>query len=213
MNQNRGLDREDILHAILGAGLKPLPFSFYSRDTRTVACELLGTYMVRFSPEGTVCGRVVETEAYLGREDPACHSARGPTPRNAVMFGPAGRAYVYFIYGMYYCFNVTTEDEKTPAAVLLRALEPVAGIELMSRRRGTREIKKLCRGPGCLAQALGIDKEINGTSVVDGPVRFYPPLPHDLPGEIAVAPRVGITQAADWPLRYYLKGNPFVSRP
>ncbi|MGB9662158.1 MAG: DNA-3-methyladenine glycosylase [Moorellaceae bacterium] len=191
---------------------QPLPYEFFARDTVTVARELLGTYMAHFSLEGLTVGRVVETEAYLGPEDPACHSARGPTERNAVMFGPAGFVYVYLIYGMYYCVNVTTDKPEIAAAVLLRALQPIAGLELMERRRGTSQVRQLCSGPGRLAQAMGIDRRLNGTSAVEGPIRFYPPLPEDGVPEIAAAPRIGIRQAADWPLRYYIKGNLFVSR-
>ncbi|MGB9859988.1 MAG: DNA-3-methyladenine glycosylase, partial [Moorellaceae bacterium] len=140
---------------------QPLPYEFFARDTVTVARELLGTYMAHFSPEGLTVGRVVETEAYLGPEDPACHSARGPTERNAVMFGPAGFVYVYLIYGMYYCVNVTTDKPEIAAAVLLRALQPIAGLELMERRRGTSQVRQLCSGPGRLAQAMGIDRRLN----------------------------------------------------
>ncbi|MGI9950733.1 DNA-3-methyladenine glycosylase [Moorellaceae bacterium AZ2] len=191
---------------------EPLSYSFFARDTRAVAQELLGTYVAHFSPEGLTVGRVVETEAYLGREDPACHSARGRNKRNAVMFGPAGFIYVYLIYGMHYCVNITTDKAEVPAAVLLRALEPIAGLELMARRRGTPHIRQLCSGPGKLAQAMGIDRRLNGTSAVEGLVRFYPPLPGEVLPEIVAAPRIGISQAADWPLRFYIKDNPFVSR-
>ncbi|GFN24204.1 MAG: DNA-3-methyladenine glycosylase [Thermoanaerobacteraceae bacterium] len=191
---------------------EPLPYGFFARDTKIVAQELLGTYMAHFSPEGLTVGRVVETEAYLGRDDPACHSARGPTERNAVMFGPAGFLYVYLIYGMYYCVNVTTDRAEVPAAVLLRALEPVAGVELMRRRRSTSHDRQLCSGPGRLARAMGIDRNLNGESVVEGAVRFYPPLPGEARPDIVTAPRIGIREAADWPLRFYFKDNPYVSR-
>lgn len=189
----------------------PLGYDFFARDTKKVACELLGTYMVHFSPEGVTSGRVVETEAYLGPSDPACHSARGRTERNAVMFGPAGFVYVYLIYGVHYCINITTDKPEVPAAVLIRALEPVAGLELMQRRRGTHKLKELCRGPGRLAQAMGITRELNGTSAIEGPIRFYPPLPGDPRPDIVVAPRIGIREATDWLLRYYVRGSPFVS--
>jgi len=189
-----------------------LPETFFARDTKRVARDLLGAYMAHFSPEGLTVGKVVETEAYLGRHDPACHSARGPTARNAVMFGPAGFLYVYLIYGMYYCVNVTTDGAEVPAAVLLRALEPVAGVELMGQRRGTSHIRQLCRGPGRLARAMGIDRSLNGTSAVDGPVRFYPPLPGEARPDIVAAPRIGVREAVDWPLRFYIRDNPFVSR-
>jgi DNA-3-methyladenine glycosylase len=191
---------------------KPYPQEFYEQETEVVARELLGSYMVYLSPDGVLAGRVVETEAYTGPDDPACHSARGKKQRNAVMFGPAGRVYVYLIYGMYYCFNVTTDALTTPAAVLLRALEPLEGVAIMARRRGTEDIRNLCSGPGKLCQALGITKDMNGLSVVTGPIRFYRPRAEDQAGTVMVGPRVGISQAADWPLRFYLEGNPFVSR-
>ncbi len=191
---------------------EPYSQSFYEQETEIVARELLGSYMVYSSPEGLLAGRVVETEAYTGPHDPACHSARGKTQRNTVMFGPAGRVYVYLIYGMYYCFNVTTDSLAMPAAVLLRALEPLAGLEIMARRRGTENLRNLCSGPGKLCQALAINKDFNGFSVITGPIRFYPPRSGDKVGPVVAAPRVGITKAADWPLRYYLEGSPFVSR-
>ncbi|GAW92268.1 DNA-3-methyladenine glycosylase [Calderihabitans maritimus] len=188
-----------------------LPASFYARDTTQVAKELLGTYMVYHSPQGTVGGKIVETEAYLGAEDPACHSARGKTRRNAVMFGEAGHAYIYQIYGIHYCFNVTTDRPEVAAAVLIRALEPVIGIELMKARRGQEEITKLCSGPAKLVQAMGIPPELNGTSVVEGPVKFYRDK-NVQEQEIVTTTRIGISKAVDWPLRFYLAGNPHVSK-
>ncbi|NLW08213.1 MAG: DNA-3-methyladenine glycosylase [Clostridia bacterium] len=191
---------------------KPYPQEFYEQQTVVVARELLGSYMVYDSPDGLLVARVVETEAYTGPDDPACHSARGKKQGNAVMFGPAGRVYVYLIYGMYYCFNITTDSLTTPAAVLLRALEPLEGIGVMARRRGTDDLRNLCSGPGKLCQALGINKDFNGLSVVTGPIRFYPPDQGAEDRAVMVGPRVGISRAADWPLRFYLEGNPFVSR-
>ena len=196
-----------------------LPPRFYRRDPRMVARELLGKVLVRREPEGLRAGRIVEVEAYLGRADPAAHSAVGRTARNFVMFGPPGRAYVYFSYGNHWCLNVSTLPEGEAGAVLFRALEPLAGLELMARARRLRAeqiagrgARLLTSGPGRLAQALGVtrsrdnDKEFTDPSsdlviVDDG---FPPP-------EIAVTTRIGITKAADFPLRYVIAGNEFVS--
>lgn len=188
-----------------------LPLSFFERDTTLVARELLGKYLFHRDPEGMLAGRIVETEAYLGRDDPACHSYRGITPRCESMFGSAGRIYIYIIYGMYYCFNITTDVPEVPAAVLIRALEPVEGIEIMRKRRGKNKLRDLCNGPGKLATAMGFDKTFDGQSLLSGSVGVSP---GELrPGEkIVTAPRIGISKAVDWPLRFYLADNPFVSK-
>lgn len=182
---------------------------FYDQPTLTIAKGLLGQLLVHESEEGKVSGRIVETEAYLC-DDPACHAFRGETPRNRTMFGLPGQAYVYFIYGMYYCFNVVTAPLGVGEAVLIRALEPVEGIPLMQKRRKTQEIRQLCNGPGKLAIALGIETSHNGVDLTQGPLQIveYPSPPF----EIATTTRVGIRQAADQPLRFYIKGNPFVSK-
>lgn len=191
---------------------KTLDAAFYARDTVTVARELLGKLLVYNSPLGLTGGRIVETEAYLGPADPACHSARGYTVRNAVMFGPAGHAYIYQIYGMYLCLNITTDREDVAAAVLIRALEPVYGVDLMQQRCPRRSTRDLCRGPARLVQALGIDRELNGISVVTGPLRVVdnnaPPVD---PLDIVQAARIGISKGNDLLLRFYLKGNAYVS--
>jgi len=190
---------------------KVLPYSFYSRDTVEVARDLLGKLML-FEQDGfCVGGIVVETEAYLGTEDPSCHSARGKSKRNAVMFGPSGYAYIYLIYGMHLCFNVTTGPENSPEAVLIRALEPVEGLQVMRKNRGQENLYNLCSGPGKLVQALGLDMSLNGTSVVEGKVRFFA-RENQRPEKIVTTTRIGITKAADWPLRFYLEGNRFVSK-
>lgn len=189
-----------------------IPYSFYGRDTVKVARELLGKVMI-FQGKGIpVGGKVVETEAYLGREDPACHSAKGRSERNAVMFGPSGFAYIYLIYGMYLCFNVTTGPEDSPEAVLIRALEPVEGIQVMRRNRGQDSIYNLCSGPAKLVQALGIDMSLNGTSVVEGKVRFLDSSSSTTSVNIVETARIGISKAADWPLRFYVAESRFVSR-
>lgn len=190
---------------------KVLPYSFYMQDTCTVAKKLLGKIMLFEGDEGPVAGKVVETEAYLGLDDPSCHSARGKTKRNAVMFGPSGHAYIYLIYGIHLCFNVTSGPENSPEAVLIRALEPLEGIDVMRKNRGQDSIYNLCSGPGKLVQALGIDMSLNGISVVEGRVKFLED-PNQKPFSIVQTTRIGITKAADWPLRFYINGSRFVSK-
>jgi DNA-3-methyladenine glycosylase len=196
----------------------PLPAEFYRRSTVRAARDLLGAFLVHDSAEGRTIGRIVETEAYLFNGDPACHAHRGKTARNAAMFGPPGRAYIYFIYGMYNCFNVVTAPEGTGEAVLVRALEPVDGIELMQRRRGTRDIHNLCSGPGKLVLAMGLTREMNGQTLLSGALTIWPPSRYAAQfkaprkSEIVVTPRIGINAGAELPLRFYLKGNRFASR-
>lgn len=193
------------------AAARPLPASFYARDTVRVARELLGCFLVA-EVGGQLCGgRIVEVEAYVGPHDPADHGYRNrKTRRNAALFGPPGTAYVYFIYGSHWCFNAVTEREGYPAAVLIRALEPLWGIELMARRRGRGETKLLCSGPGRLCQALGIDGSFNGAPLDRGPLRIL--AGDGSSREVEIGPRVGITRAANWPLRFSLKSSPYRSR-
>ena len=194
--------------------MRVLPRSFYEDDTVTVARKLLGTLLVHETPQGRAAGRIVETEAYLFGNDPACHARKGKTRRNAVMFGPPGHAYIYFIYGMYYCLNVVTAPEGVGEAVLIRALEPVDGIALMQKRRRSAELKNLCSGPGKLVLALGISAALNGCPLTRGPLRIYAdPACAAASLEIEASPRIGITQGAELPLRFCLKGSPFSSRP
>jgi DNA-3-methyladenine glycosylase len=165
---------------------------FYARDTLTVARELLGQRLVRLLDGQRVAGRIVEVEAYIGEEDRACHAAPGRTVRNAVMYGPPGRAYVYFIYGMHHCFNVVTEREGFPAAVLVRALEPVEGIEVMRRNRDGRAGVELANGPAKLCYALRIDRALNGADLVSGDELW---IERDEPigdERVATGPRVGV---------------------
>jgi DNA-3-methyladenine glycosylase len=186
-----------------------LPRSFYARPTIEVARALLGKILVH----GETSGRIVETEAYLGGEDLAAHSARGLTDRTRVIFGPPGHAYVYFIYGMYECLNLIAEPDGQPGGVLIRALEPIAGIELMQRRRPTaHKLRDLTSGPGRLTLAMGITRAQNGVDVTRGSLTVRTAR-NEQPFEIEVTPRIGIRQCADWPLRYTIQGNPFVSQP
>lgn len=193
-----------------------LPPSFYERDTVAVAKDLLGCLLVHRN-ETAAMGWIVEVEAYL-RDDPAAHSYRGETPRNRTMFGPAGHAYVYRIYGLHTCVNIVTGPEGTGEAVLVRALEPAGGIELMQARRGTDDPLSLASGPGKLTQALGITMDLDGTSLSGGPLQVWSPesLPDHRPegadGEIVQTTRVGITKAADLPLRFYRNGSRYISR-
>jgi DNA-3-methyladenine glycosylase len=183
--------------------------TFYARDTVEVARGLLGKILVH----GETSGRIVETEAYLGGGgDLAAHSARGITDRTRVLFGPPGHAYVYFIYGMYECLNLVAEPDGKPGGVLIRALEPVAGIEIMQRRRpAAHTLRDLTSGPGRLTLALGITRAQNGVDVTRGSLTVR--TAEDAgPFEIEVTPRIGIRHCADWPLRFVVKGNPFVSR-
>lgn len=189
-----------------------LPRSFYARETEIVARELLGCIIEHDTPDGTASGMIVETEAYLGEHDEACHAAVGRTARTAPLYGAPGIAYVYFIYGMHWCFNAVTREEGSPSAVLVRALEPLSGIPLMRRcRPRVKSDRDLANGPGKLCCALGIGGEDNGLSLQRGPLvirhgRKYPD------SGVAVTPRIGISRSMDWPLRWIVKDNPHVSR-
>jgi len=202
--------------------LKP---EFFNRDPRKVARALLGKLLVLKTARGMLAGRIVETEAYLGKGDDAAHAASGKTARNSVLFGPPGFAYVYFIYGSYFCLNVSCLPDGVPGGVLFRALEPVAGIEKMAKARGMKlrgpddlgkvaVLRQIASGPGRLCQAFGVTRERdnakNFTSarsdlrIVDDGFRVR---------RVAVTPRIGITKSAAHPLRYVIAGNPFVSGP
>ncbi len=184
-----------------------LPRSFYARPAVQVSRDLLGKVLVH----GPAAGIIVETEAYLGGEDLAAHSARGVTNRTRVIFGPPGHAYVYLIYGMYECLNLVAEREGQPGCVLIRALEPVAGVDVMKARRGAEgRLHQLANGPGKLTLAMGITRRQNGADVTRGSlVVRLPASASEI--EIEVTPRIGITQSADLPLRFVMAGNEFVS--
>ena len=189
-----------------------LPREFYARDTELVARDLLGCVLECRTADGVASGRIVETEAYLGEHDLACHAAAGRTRRTAPLYGPPGTAYVYFIYGVHWCFNAVTREEGKPSAVLVRALEPLAGIDLMTTRRpAARRAIDLTNGPGKLCAALSIDVRHNELRLDRAPIRILvgEPIPRE---RVVLTPRVGITESADWPLRWYVADSPFVSR-
>lgn len=177
----------------------------FSAHSAEVARCLIGTLLL---VDG-VGGRIVETEAYDG-EDPASHSFTGPTPRNAAMFGPPGRAYVYRSYGIHWCLNFVCREAGHGAGVLIRALEPTAGLASMRRRRGLEDLRLLCAGPGRLGQALGITQALNGAALDAPPFEL---LCGEAPAELLAGPRIGISKAVDMPWRFGLKGSRFLSKP
>jgi len=184
---------------------------FFERYTPRVARELLGKNLVRQYDGNVLSGRIVETEAYRGAEDPASHAYRGITKRNAVMFGEPGRAYVYFTYGNHYCLNLTTEKTDVAGAVLIRALEPADGIEQMMINRGLDSAAQLTNGPGKLTKAMRIDLDLNGEDVVTSP-RLY--VTRSETGRLGVSSssRIGITRGVEFRWRFYISGNPNVSK-
>ena len=187
---------------------------FYARPTEEVARGLLGRILVSdIGGRGRqTTGRIVEVEAYVGPHDPACHAyGHRRTARTEPLYGPPGTAYVYFTYGMHWCLNAVTETKDFPAAVLIRALEPLEGLTTMRARRASDKDRQLCAGPARLCEALGVTGAVNGLSLQRGPLRIVD-APTPKKSEIVVSPRVGIRQAVDWPLRFYLKGSPWVSR-
>ncbi len=197
-------------------GGRPLPRAFYDRATLAVARDLLGTLLVRRSADGVAAGVIVETEAYIGESDPACHAASGLTPRNAPLYGDPGLAYVYFTYGMHCLFNAVAERRGFPAAVLVRALEPVDGEALMRRRRGRPSLPahELCRGPGNLARALGITLADNRTDLTRAPARGAGLWIEDRGieiAEVAWSPRIGIRVGLDRAWRCFVRGSGAVS--
>jgi DNA-3-methyladenine glycosylase len=194
---------------------RTLPPSFYARPTLEVAHDLIGKVLVHETPAGRAAGVIVETEAYIGEDDPACHAAPGRTPRNAPLYGPPGHAYVYFNYGVHWLVNAVTEPEDDPAAVLVRALAPLEGLPLMRERRTARRRAgatipdaALCRGPGNLTVALAITGAQNRLSL-DGTLRIEDRGPRGL--HVAWGPRIGIRVGLDRPWRAYVPGHPAVS--
>ena len=186
---------------------------FYEQPTVQAAQRLLGKYLVRVHPDGVTTGMILETEAYIGLEDKASHASRGRTPRNGVMFGPAGFAYVYVIYGLHHCLNAVTEPEGYPAAVLIRAVQPCEGLELMQARRRQEDLRLLANGPGKLCQAFGIARGLTGIDLC-GDILFVEDrgVSHT---DIVATTRIGVDYAGPWkdmPWRIYISGHPGVSK-
>lgn len=208
---------------VLARGLpsRLLPRAFFEATPDLVAPRLLGKLLVHKTRTGILTGRIVEVEAYLGPHndppDPAAHSHRGPTPRNQVLFGPAAHAYVYSIYGRYFCMNVSCETEGRAGCVLLRALEPVEGLEQMARNRGltgAARARRLTSGPSRLCQALGLTRAShNGLDLLDAGSPLQVRDDGCLPAEVVTTARIGISVAVDWPMRFALAGHPCVSGP
>lgn len=186
-----------------------LPESFFNQKVEELANALLGCELVHETKEGTTSGIIVETESYH-ETDEASHSYNGQTKRTQVMFGPPGHAYIYFTYGMHYCFNIVAEEEGIGAGVLIRALEPTKGIELMKKRRNQDNIHNLCNGPAKLVQALAISKADYGKALYEGNLYLTQPKVKDI--KIAFGPRIGISKAQEKPWRFWIENNPFVSR-
>jgi DNA-3-methyladenine glycosylase len=192
--------------------LTPLDGHFFARDPRVVAPELLGCILVSCAGGVRTGGAIVETEAYLGNDDPGSHAAtKGITARNSVMYGPPGGVYVYFTYGNHHMLNLVCLPGGTAGAVLIRAVEPLVGIETMARRRGARPLRDLANGPGNLTSALGVDLNDNGTLLGSGRLIVYD-LSRPAEGEIGVSGRVGLSTGHDLEFRYFVRGSVFVSR-
>jgi DNA-3-methyladenine glycosylase len=190
---------------------KGLPRSFYLRPTLQVARSLLGKYIVRKYRGKTLAGKIVEVEAYIGPNDPASHAYRGMTQRNEVMFREGGCAYVYFTYGMHYCFNIATEREGYPAAVLIRAVEPVEGIETMKRLRRTNDVMNLASGPAKFCQAFRITKNLNKIDLTGDEIflTYGERIPSS---KIGTSPRIGIKNGTEKKWRFYVKRNRYISK-
>jgi DNA-3-methyladenine glycosylase len=188
-----------------------LPARFYDRDTEQVARDLLGAVLRCTTPTGAASGRIVETEAYLGEHDLACHAAAGLTARTMWLYGAPGTAYVYFIYGVHWCFNAVTRAVGSPSAVLVRAVEPLDGVELMRERRGEVRDRDLTNGPGKLCEALGITGALNGQPLRKSAIEIL--RGEEIPdSRVRVTPRIGITKSAEWPLRWLVLDNAYVSK-
>jgi DNA-3-methyladenine glycosylase len=195
----------------------PLPRTFYGPSAREVAPRLLGHWLIRKTPAGLVGGPIVETEAYL-TDDPACHGAPGLTSRNRVMFGAPGHAYVYLIYGYHYCVNAVCRPPGVAEAVLIRAIEPAFGRDLLPGRREVQRLQQLTNGPAKLCEAMAIDRGLDGADLCDGDSPLFiaqndavAALMNEK-GPLVTTTRIGITRAAELPLRFYLAGSGFVSK-
>jgi DNA-3-methyladenine glycosylase len=203
-------DSDDMTHRF---GKNRLTQSFYEQETVALARALLGKKLVTRARGQVTSGIVVEVEAYLGSDDPACHAARGITARNAVMFKDAGHCYVYLIYGMYYCVNVVSERAGVGSAVLIRAVEPLEGVPIMEKRRefAGRKIHDLARGPGRLCDALGITTSLSGAQLTMSDRVWIEPCGDIASRAVGVSGRIGISQGAELPLRFFVKQSPWVS--
>jgi DNA-3-methyladenine glycosylase len=190
----------------------PLTRPFYERNTIKVARELLGNILVRKLGSTVLEGMIVETEAYRGNDDPASHAYRGLTRRNEVMFGEPGHAYVYFTYGMHHCLNVTTENAGQAGAVLIRALQPIKGLAEMKRRRRIEYVKDLSNGPAKLTQAFAVTKTLNGHDLTSGKELLIAEPLHQKRLSITAGGRIGIRSGCEKPWRFFVKGNPYVSK-
>ena len=204
------------------AGAKLLTRRFFNRDPRLVSPDLLGKLIVRKEGRNLIAGRIVEVEAYLGADDLAAHAAAGRTARNDVLWGPPGHAYVYFIYGVHYCLNISCLPDGEAGGILIRALEPVSGLEAMAAARelgdldfdSVRDLRKLASGPGRLSEALRVTRpRDNGKDMVAPGCDLQVRDDGFVPDEIQTTPRIGITKSADMPLRYVIAGSKFLSRP
>ena len=192
--------------------MKALPRRFYTRNTLTVAEKLLGKHLVRYALGSEMVGRIVEVEAYGGSDDPGSHACHGMTPRNQLMFRKGGFAYVYFVYGKHYCFNVVTEKQNVPGAVLIRALEPIRGIESMKKNRRISDVLNLTNGPGKLTEAMNITGKQNGLDLTKSKELFICKSEEKERFEVVSTKRIGIKVGVDKPWRLYIKNNRFVSR-
>ncbi|KAA3631411.1 MAG: DNA-3-methyladenine glycosylase [Calditrichaeota bacterium] len=189
---------------------KKLPRSFYERDTLIVAEDILGKYIIYQTNDSKLSARIVEVEAYIGKGDPACHAHKGMTKRNEVMFGKAGHAYIYFIYGMYHCLNFVTEREGFPAAVLLRAAEPVEGLEVMRNVMTDKADRKLLAGPGLFCKVFGLSREQNGLDLTKKTIYLEDRFDKNV--ELAKSARIGISEGKELEWRFYDKNSPSISR-
>ena len=188
--------------------IQRLPAEFFERSVHAVAHDLIGCKIAH----GATAGVIVETESYHA-DDPACHAFGGPTPRSSVLFGPPAHAYVYLSYGIHSLLNFVAEPEGEAAAVLIRALEPTAGIDEMRSRRGVERIEDVCSGPGKLTEALGITLDLNGVALGDGPIEVLGREAEDPAPKVVTGSRIGITKAVEHPWRFCAAGSPFVSKP